>query len=137
MLVAACTAFLFLGCGGPKGVRLQGKLVKDGMAYTPPQGATLSLSFTGAAQGAVDTYAATVNPADGTFVVNGVKNAGIPPGKYKVMMNLAPESTDPAALAKMAGANALFTSINGKECEISEDAGKPLTIDISTGRASQ
>ncbi len=130
VLVAACAAFLFLGCLGPKGVKVTGKIVENGQAYTTPQGGTLSLSFKGGEGDKEMIYPATISP-DGSFVAAGEKNAGVPPGKYKVAISFTGGS-DPDSLAKAEQYNGKFAALNGQEIQI-EDPAKPITIDVGAG----
>lgn len=132
LYMAAFAALLFAGCG-PRMVKVEGKLLNNGQPYTPPPGAHLSLSFVGSGEGGPTIYPATINPGDSSFTAPGPNGGGVPPGKYKIQLNLAPESTDPASLAKMAAAGNVFTAINGKECEVPDSGAKSLTIDIAKG----
>jgi len=135
--VLVCGAFLCAGCG-TKGVKVEGKIVKDGQAYTVPQGESLSLSFNGKGPNGEDrTYPATVTGSDGTFVANGVEGKGVPPGKYQVQLNRTVTGSDPASLAKMATINREFTHINGKEVEFTTEPVQKITIDIAKGTISK
>ena len=129
---------LFLpGCGPPKGVKIEGTIVKGGQPFPLPQGATLNLAFKGKGfKGEDATFAAEVSP-NGSFVVNGANDRGIPPGKYVLSVNLTLASTDPAALARMEEINRQFAAINGKEAEISSAANQKITIDIANGTVSK
>jgi hypothetical protein len=135
LLVAACVAVLLAGCGGGRGIKVEGKVLRDGKPYTPQQGLKLNLSLNGTGSGnQATTYPATVAD-DGSFVVDGPKGAGVPPGKYTINANLTPEGTDPDSLSKAQKASAALAAINGKECEVA--AGRPITIDIGKGSVTQ
>src|SRR5262245_42455745 len=80
------------GCGSSNRIHVQGRLVKGGSPFTPPEGASNQVVFV-----AVDVkgdserniardepFAAAVNQEDGTFEVLGPDGTGIPPGKYRV-----------------------------------------------------
>jgi len=132
-LIALASVMLFAaGCREKPGVKVEGKLVKGGKAYSLPAQESLSLSFTGKT-----IYPANVNIADGTFTVDGPTGKGIPPGKYTISINRATSGTDPASLAKSAELSREFTSINGKEVEITAGTSPKLTIDIGAGTITQ
>jgi hypothetical protein len=137
VLLLACAALLFVGCGVPA-VKVDGKLVKDGKPFTPPTGQTLALSFVGKGAGGEDaTFAATINTTDGSYQVNGPTGAGIPPGTYKVRISTSVESTDPASLNKMETLNGQFAVVNQKECVIEAGGAKTITIDLGKGTVSK
>jgi hypothetical protein len=88
VLAVLCVA----GCGSGQRIHVQGRLVKGGSPFTPPEGASNQVVFV-----AVDVkgdsepniardepFAAAVNQEDGTFEVLGPDGTGIPPGKYRV-----------------------------------------------------
>ena len=135
--VLVCGAFLCAGCGS-NGVKVEGKLVKDGQPYTVAQGESLALSFNGKGpQGEDQIYPATVNGSDGTFVASGVEGKGIPPGKYQLQVNRTLMGSDPASVAKMAVINRELKAINGKEVELTNDPVQKLTIDVAKGTVSK
>jgi hypothetical protein len=120
-LLVLCAALVLPACGS-KGVNVEGKLVKDGQPYTPPQGVTLHLSCTGkAADGKEVVCAGSINASDSSFVLSVPKGKGVPPGKYKVNLNLTSTATNPAALAKLPALNAQFKAINDKEFEVTSE----------------
>jgi hypothetical protein len=138
-LIPACVVLLFLGCGPAGGVKLQGKIVKDGQPYAAPSGETLTLSLNGKdAEGKAAIYPAAVNSSDGTFDLKGTNGAGVPPGTYQINLSTSTASTDPAALNKMDELKQKFAAVNGKDCVIAAgDAGKTITIDIGKGTVTK
>jgi hypothetical protein len=138
LFVAGCMALFLAGCGGVKGVKVEGKLLNNGQAYVPPAGVKVNLSFLSTdPKGGASAHAAVINPGDGSFVVSGPKDAGMPPGKYKINLNLTSEATDPASLEKATWANAALAQIHGKECDIPAGGKATITIDIGKGTVSQ
>jgi hypothetical protein len=85
-------ALLFTGCGSSNAVRVNGKLLKGGVGYSPPEGHRVSVIFyamevRGSGDKAVGTnepFQAQFNPKESTFEVPGPDGRGIPPGKYRV-----------------------------------------------------
>jgi hypothetical protein len=139
-LHAACfilvsAAIILPGCAaGKAGVKIEGKLTKDGKSMQVKQGENLHLSLQSkVASGEPAIYPAKINPADGSFVVEGLDGKGIPPGTYKVSLSLTSGATDPAGLARMKKLGQQFKAINGKEFEVGSEAGQMVTIDITKG----
>ncbi len=134
VFLLVCAAPFVPGCGGDKGVKVEGQIVRDGNPYAAAEGETVNLSFAGKnAKGEDAIYPATVNAGAGSFVVNGPEGKGIPPGKYKITINLSSGGSDPASLAKLEKVNAQFARINGKECDITSEPVQKITIDIGKG----
>ncbi len=129
--VVVLAALLSSGCGdGTKMVKVEGKVVKGAEPFTVSDGQMLNLSFSGKGPKGEAVYAAEVNP-DGSFIVNKA-GGGVPPGKYKIHINLTAGGTDPASLKKSAALNKQFSAIDGKECEVT-DAPQNITIDTAKG----
>jgi hypothetical protein len=131
-IAAAGIVFLLCGCGGGgKGVKVEGKLVKDGQPLTAGKDEMLNLSFTGKnAQGADAVFGAIVQ-SDGTFVVNDV-----PPGKFKLHVSISGGGSEPASLKKMEGVNKEFEAGNAKlEYEVTAEAVQHITVDAKKGTA--
>ena len=92
MLLIACP-ILLPGCGGSSNaVWVEGKLLKGGARYSPPEGHLVSLTFIGleieGPMGKVikspEPFEADYKDEDGTFSVPGREGSGIPPGKYRI-----------------------------------------------------
>jgi hypothetical protein len=130
----ACAALLVSGCGGgDKGVKVEGRIVRDGQPLATAEGETLNLSFAGKnAKGEDAVYPAKVN-SDGSFVVEGAGGKGIPPGSYKVRINLGGGGSDPASLAKLEKTNQQVARIDNKECQVTSEPNQKLTIDVAKG----
>lgn len=81
--LSLAVAVLSVGCAGRK--QVNGKIVKGGAPYTLSEKGVFVLSFL--AEGGSDqtSYNATTK-SDGTFVIVGPENKGIPSGKYKVQL---------------------------------------------------
>ena len=103
--VLALAAFALAGCGdtptGPKAVKVQGAVTKGGKPWSvvaelggaalppgDPGGAVIFVSkAAGAAKGGGE-FPATLDPAAGTFKVNGAEGKGIPAGDYDAVVYL-------------------------------------------------
>lgn len=81
------------GCGEPSNtVLVQGRLLKGGARYVPPEGHVVGVTFVaseienpgGQVTKSSEQFDADYNDDDGTFVVPGREGRGIPPGKYRV-----------------------------------------------------
>jgi len=89
-VLGACLSLALAGCGGGGGgVKAKGKVtVKGGGDLVIPKGAQLVVVFI-PEEKAADTYPANFPDAAKTdFEVSGKENKGIPPGKYKVTVEL-------------------------------------------------
>jgi hypothetical protein len=122
-----CTLLLLSlsGCGSGK-VLATGKVVEKGVPLKVSDKGFLTVKFLSidpAAGGAV--YPTKVNKEDGTFVIIGPDDRGIPPGKYKVAIQLVdnyPKGKD-RFQGKFSDANTkLEKEVTGKE-EIIIDVG--------------
>ena len=128
-------AVVLPGCGAGKvGVKIEGKLTKDGAAVQLQQGEMLHLSLQSkVSSGESAIYPAKFNPADGSFVVEGPDGKGIPPGTYKVSLSVTSGATDPAGLTKMKKLAQQFKSINGKEFDVGSESKQTIAIDVAKG----
>jgi hypothetical protein len=134
MILAACVALV--GCGGGnKGAKIDGKLTKNGQAWKPEEGQTLSLSLASAS----DVYPASVNAADGTFVIPIAGGKLVPPGKYQVKASLSSSSAgnDAASLAKLSTLNKQVEGLGKAEVEVTDAPTQVITVDIATGSVTR
>lgn len=117
----ACTS-------GPKPIKVTGKLnYKDQPLKVDPKGG-VTLSFIQAAEDdkPSTTYNAEINRDDMTFVVKSRDPKGIPPGKYRIAVNLMmPEQT-----AQVQEINQRFSPQDTKiERDITTE--EPIVLDLS------
>ncbi len=135
----ACFALLLCGCGGgSKGVKVEGKLLKDGQPFKAQQGELLSLSFRGKDAKGSDVICPAKVASDGTFTVAGPKGGDrVPPGNYKINLSVTLQGTDGASLAKAATINEQFSLIQGKEYEVTAEPTQTVTIDVGKGTLSK
>src|SRR5580698_9213954 len=92
----------FVGCGGSgvKTVKVDGKLMKGKEPHTQGDAEKVNLAFVSKDSKESKSYPAVVNK-DGTFTVTG----GMPPGKYKMTINLTLEGNSPEILSKQSTLN--------------------------------
>lgn len=117
LFVAACS---LTGCGAG-GVDVDGKVVKDGSAYSLAEGEAINISL----QGDGASGNATVNK-DGTFVAKKSDGKALPPGQYKVSLTHYP----PTAAAGKGGPPQPKTKTAGETWDVSS-SNKSFTLDIS------
>ena len=128
VLLAASAALLLVGCGGSKGVKIEGKIVRNGAPLKVEGNDILGLSFDGPES---KVFPATVNK-DGTFVANGVA-----PGHYKIRLTLAPGGNDAASLAKARDISKQFDAVNNKlEYEVGS-GDQTITVDVEKGTVTK
>jgi hypothetical protein len=137
-VMLACAALFFGGCGSNNnGVKLEGKVVKDGKPFQPTSDEILNLSFHAlSSDGDVTAvYPARLNESDGSFVLYGPKGNRLPPGKYRINMNLSPKDMPLAAKTNIS--NRQLAQIDGKEYEVTSEPEQVITIEITTGTVTR
>jgi hypothetical protein len=95
LIIPACACLLFLAVGcGKSGVKPEGQILKNGEPFVPPEGDFVQVAFVAVGPGDSEggSYVAGFNPDDGTFVVS--DDNGIPPGKYKVSVQVLRKRKD-------------------------------------------
>jgi hypothetical protein len=80
-------------------------------------------------------YPAKVNESDGSFVLYGPKGDRLPPGKYRININLSPKEM--SLTPKTIVSNKQLTQINGKEYEVTPEPEQVITIEITTGTVTK
>jgi hypothetical protein len=88
-LVLACALVCLCGCG-QKMLKTKGRVLKDGAPFLPGEGEFIRVTFVPLVTGkkVEDYFVAEVNNKEGTFVAAGKDLRGIPPGKYRVAIEL-------------------------------------------------
>ncbi len=84
------------GCGDGR-LRTKGQLLKGGQPFIPPEGEFIHVTFVPIppdGQPATDYYYAEVDQATGTFRSAGKDLKGMPPGKYRVAVELMKKKKD-------------------------------------------
>jgi hypothetical protein len=98
VLGLALLAFLLPGCGGPKVVKVQGKLFKNKkpLTFSPTTYVTLSFIPAGpeVAKEQISSHSAKFDHKTGAYSVS------LPPGTYRVMVVIAPPGA-PSAEGKL------------------------------------
>jgi hypothetical protein len=98
VLFLTFTIALTAGCGKSDGLlRTQGRLLQSGQALIPKAGEFVQVVFVPIMpEGQVpsDHYVALVDQAAGTFVPAGKNRKGMPPGKYRVAVELLQNRKD-------------------------------------------
>jgi hypothetical protein len=138
------TVLLLAGCGGGmKTVPVKGKLVLP-QGLTVGQNDTVQIVFlpemtttgTAAAQ-----PVAEYNPSDATFTVNLPKKNGIPPGKYKITVQISgyPSLTEnPKRKEYLESLNEKFSAkTTNLMCEVAPDGAQSFTVDMNQGTVSK
>jgi hypothetical protein len=88
--------FFAAGCG-PTMLKTPGRVVKSGAPFVPGPGEFVRVTFVPVAtdgKRVEDYYVAQVNNQDGTFQVAGKDLRGMPPGKYRVAVELDKHRSD-------------------------------------------
>jgi hypothetical protein len=112
-----------LGCGaGDQRFNAKGRITLDGKPFQTKEKEKMRIFFQPLSESATESYAGEYNGEEGTFTVVGKDLKGIPPGKYRVSIQLINNGND-LFHNKLAGAKSPFT------CEV-VDAKSEVTIDL-------
>lgn len=87
---------LITGCGDGR-LRTKGQLLKSGQPFIPPEGQYIEITFVPIppdGKPATDYYFAEVDQTTGTFRPAGKDLKGMPPGKYRVAVELMKKKKD-------------------------------------------
>ena len=89
-VVAIVVATIAAGCGSANTIKVKGRLVKGGQPYIIKEKEGLRIFFEpeDAGEKGSDSYSAQYDRADGTFHVTGKDGAGMPPGNYRILLEL-------------------------------------------------
>jgi hypothetical protein len=133
MRSARCALFCLLlgllavGCG-TNNIKAKGRVVKGGEPFRPGEGEALRIilaPFDAPTGTTYDSYAAEFNPEDGTFLVKGKDGKGLPPGKYRIGVELIKKKEDQFK-GRFTGKSSPFT------CEVTS-AGSEVIVDLGQG----
>jgi hypothetical protein len=94
---ALLAGLLAAGCNGPVLLKTKGRLLKNGAPVIPHEGELVHVIFVPVTEGdqrARDYFAAEFHAADGTFQVAGKDGRGMPPGKYRVWVEVLKNKRD-------------------------------------------
>src|SRR5262245_17000239 len=86
-----------LGCGDASRIHAKGRIVKGGQPYLVPEGKGFRVFFVpldGVQGNHYDSYAAEYNSETGAFRVEGKDGKGLPPGRYRVDLQLMKSKED-------------------------------------------
>jgi hypothetical protein len=109
--LALLPILLATGCGSSTHIQAKGRIIKGGQAYRTNSGEGLRIIFAPLEvprDGRYDSYAAVYEPSDGTFRVKGKDGEGLPPGKYRVSLELMKNREDMFG-GKLVGKKSPFT----------------------------
>jgi hypothetical protein len=132
VLTAVTLAVFVAGCGkkGNQGVKVQGRLLKDGQPIKFLRTEDIRISFSSEASEGHEASGASgvVRPKDGAFTITGRDNMGLPPGKYRISLNSIIEGGGDD--------NRFDASVNRKMpplvAEVGPEEGQSFTVDIGT-----
>ncbi|MDB5309476.1 MAG: hypothetical protein JWO38_3678 [Gemmataceae bacterium] len=123
---AAALCLLAVGCGDGM-LRTQGRLVKNGQPFLPQTGEVVQILFVPIFPDGklpTDYYAAEVDQAAGTFRPAGKNGKGMPPGKYRVAIELMKNRRDQFGGKFDAAKSPFVVEINSSTAEIVIDLDK-------------
>jgi hypothetical protein len=118
----ALIALLCAGCGNSGLIKAKGRIMKGGQPYLANEGEGLRIFFEPleVPQGNThyDSFAAEYHAEDGTFQVQGKTGLGLPPGNYRVSLQLMKNKEDLFG-GNVTGKKSPFTcEVTGKQGEV-------------------
>jgi hypothetical protein len=124
-LAVLAAGLLAAGCGGSGKLGTKGRVLKGGQPFILPEGEYVRLTFIPVLEKgrAEDYYVAEYKREDATFQVKGKDLKGMPPGKYKIMVEHLKGRTD-VLKGAFSEANTPFV------CEVKTGADE-VTIDLA------
>ena len=95
VLIAVGLAVAAGGCGKSM-LKTKGRVLKGGTPFVPPAGQFVRVTFVPLSEGErpADYYVAEVNQKDATFHAAGKDGCGMPPGRYRVAVELDHKRSD-------------------------------------------
>jgi hypothetical protein len=115
------------GCGGSGTYQTRGRVLKGGAALTvvePDFVRVVLVPLPEDGRKVLDWYVAEFNGSDGTFIVKGKDGKGMPPGKYRVSLELMKGRRDAFKGAFDAERSPLVVSVQSGSDEITVDVDK-------------
>jgi len=107
-----------LGCGESSRIRAKGRIIKGGQPYLASEGEGFRVFFVPLEipkGNHYDSYAAEYNSENGSFRVEGKDGKGLPPGKYRVDLQLM-KSKEDLLNGKLLGKKSPFiVEVTGKD----------------------
>ena len=102
-LIAALVGFSLaaVGCGGDRLIQTRCRLLKGGQPFIPKEGEFIEVTFVPIppdGKPPVDFYYADVDQSTGTFRPAGKNRKGMPPGKYRVAVELMKKNAMPTGI---------------------------------------
>jgi hypothetical protein len=127
LLVALLLGMVVSGCS-PKMLKTRGRVVKNGQPFLPGEGEFVRVTFvpiTADGTTAKDFYVAEYDSKNGTFQVAGKDRKGMPPGKYRVAIELDQKRRDLLEGAFNAESSPFIYDVSASTGEIVIDLDKP------------
>jgi hypothetical protein len=127
-LVLTCLLIGLLSAGcSSKMLKIKGRIVKDGQPFAIPEGASMRIAFVpteSQSPDKYDSYFAVFDKTNSTFQVVGKDGNGLPPGKYKVGLELMNHRNDEFKGAYTANKSPWIFDVNSGTGEVVIDLGK-------------
>ena len=125
MAVCPLISLLALGCRDSSYIQAKGSVRKGGQPFRTNEGEGLRIIFeplNSASGTKYDSFAAAYDPSDGGFQVLGKDGQGLPPGKYRISLQLMSKKEDLWG-GQLLGKKSPFT------CEVTA-SGDRVVIDL-------
>jgi hypothetical protein len=114
-------ALLATGCGDSSRIKAKGIVKKGGQPYLLPEGEGFRIFFVPleASDGVhFESYAAMYDPHTGSFEVQGKDGKGLPPGKYRVDLQLMQSKEDLLGGKLLGKGSPLSLEVTGKSSDL-------------------
>ena len=129
-VLVVALSFAAGGCGGDGKLRTQGRLLKGGQSFAPGDGEYIQITFVPILPNnklVGDYYYADVDQATGTFMPAGKDRKGMPPGKYRVAVELMKKKKDQFGGKFSTEKSPYVFDVDAATAEIVIDLDKPPT----------
>jgi hypothetical protein len=95
-VVVILIAITTIGCNSSKTIKVKGRLVKNGQPYIIGENEALRIFFVpeNAPESSYESFSAVYDHSDGSFRVTGKDGQGMPPGNYRISLELRLNRSD-------------------------------------------
>jgi hypothetical protein len=122
-----------VGCGNSGLIKAKGHVVKGGQPFVAGDGEGLRIFFdpVNIPQGTTryDSFAAEYHADDGTFEVQGKNGQGLPPGNYRISLQLMKHKEDLLKGSVMGKKSPFTCEVTGKEGDVVIDLDRVRIVD--------
>jgi len=136
--ISVVCLLILSGCGGKKGVTVNGKLVPGNLKLAETD--SVEISFSPEAPGG-KAASGMAKGNDPSFVVNSADGKGVEPGKYKVGVRIQPYMGSAGAAGRASALEKINKDYDPTKTkltyEVTGDATQSITVDLAKGTVTK